>query len=415
MSSMNRIFNSLGSNYSLHFALLALKQLVAANPAALQMLRTTLEERFGGRAYLVFKGRDAIELALQTAGLKDQEVMTQAFACSAIEEGIKRAGARAVYMDLARDSLSPSLETLKVVFENQPQVKAVLIQHSLGYANPVRKIREFCDAQNLLLIEDLAQSFGGQDSEGKELGSYGDVIICSFGRDKVIDAVSGGAVIFKPSFWQKLGKEAREPVLSSQSVSGLIVCCDMCYPFLTWWIRTTHSWGLGKVLFQLAKRAHLLTSPIESPTNVVTPMAAAYATLALEQLKNLSFQLRHRRQIAAVYLKKLEGNSKVRLLASATSSTTDLHLRVPVLVQDPSTLATQLQSHNFFLSDRWYRQPVDGGAQPRPTQYKAGSCPTAEAAAEHVFNLPTHRYVTPQAAEQLAEALLAVTPEIPYN
>jgi dTDP-4-amino-4,6-dideoxygalactose transaminase len=252
------VFHSLGSNYSRE--LIDRVQPFISHPMARHHsfekdLIERLAHHFDGRVLLTYKGRDAIELALRP--LVDQRtqqaVITQGLACHAIEEGILRAGMIPVYADLEEGTLGPSAQTIVQAYErakNQGlQVTAVFLQHTLGYANPVSKISRFCEERGLVLIADLAQSFGAKDDQDIELGFRADVVICSFGRDKVIDAVSGGAVIFRPSFWEHISGEPQgwieqlTPILQPPTSS---VFKEMLYPSLTRLIREQHGSGLGE-------------------------------------------------------------------------------------------------------------------------------------------------------------------------
>src|SRR5579859_7971278 len=352
------IFHSLGSNYSLSFAVLALRQLFGSSAVATSKLKEKLESRYEGEAFLFYKGRDSIEFALRYFGIGEgDEVITQAFTCFAIEEAILRAGARPLYADLAKNQLNPSIQTLQHAFKLASKPKAILIQHTLGYPATIKEIAEWAHAQNLIVIEDVAQSFGASDTDGVEVGTYADVVICSFGRDKIVDAVSGGATIIKTRHIKKslLNKLHAQPGIFHVHgrVPFGIVARDMVYPFFTWMIRRTHQWGLGKVIFRLGRMTHILTSPIASPTSQTTSMPAADAVLVLSQLRNLPKQLEHRRALAQIY---------APLLKNAVDIEHGVSLRFPLVVSDPTKLIRTFVREHIYLSDRWYRTPVDSGS-----------------------------------------------------
>ncbi len=392
---MKPIFNSLGSNYSFGFAVTALSQIFSSKKSDYEVLQKKLEEKFGGECFLFYKGRDAIEFALRALHLETgAQVLTQAFTCHAIEEAIVRAGAEPVYVDLAQDAFNPSVEALHAAFENCDRTKVVLIQHTLGNAAEIKKIRHWCNEHHLILIEDLAQSFGGKDGESAELGTEADIVICSFGRDKVIDAVSGGAVIFKK--YIEIVEQLKLPL-----PSRAIVFRDMCYPFLTWCIRNTHAIEIGKILFRGAKLFGFLTSPIESPTKTMTNMPSQYATLALLQLKTLDEQLTHRQLIARTYAQYFP----------AEHLEANVALRFPIGVKHPDSLAQKLAKEKIYLSDRWYREAVDSGSLHLTSRYVAGSCPAAETLAKYIFNLPTHLGISVQDAQRIAVTVKKILKE----
>jgi perosamine synthetase len=413
---MKPIFHSLGSNYSWPFIWLAFRQLWVTQPSAVEQTKKLLESKYHGRAQLFYKGRDAIEFALRAYGIgQNDQVLTQAFSCYAIEEAIKRAGAEAIFVDLAKHSLNPSVSTLQAAHKKAPHAKAVLIQHTLGYPAEIQKIAQWCQKNKLLLIEDLAQSLGAQDSDGIEVGTYGDVVICSFGRDKVIDAISGGAAILKTnSSFIDLAQDKRVYADHVQpKVPASIVKKDMFYPLLTWKIRVTHRFGIGKILFQIAKRIGLLTSPISSPIEHMSALPAEYAPLILWQFQHLSEQISHRQEIALLY-DELMGHGKGLPLEMRTKEfvtgglTKPSYLRYSFSIPRPQQLAQSLLSSQFYFTDRWYRQAVDSGSLNLYSTYTVGSCRESEKRAETIFNLPTHRYINKQSAERIMAAIINV-------
>jgi dTDP-4-amino-4,6-dideoxygalactose transaminase len=395
------IFNSLGSNYSFGFSVAALWQIFFSRTAALEDLKKNLNEKFTGESFLFYKGRDAIEFALRAIGIGcDDSVLTQAFTCQAIEEAIGRAGATTIFCDLEKNQLNPSVETLEAVYtiaSQSTKPKALIIQHTLGVPANISEISSWCREHNLLLIEDLAQSFGFSDERGQKLGSYADIVICSFGRDKVIDAVSGGAVIFKKKMLSRM--KEKSPTFSER-VSWFVICRDMYYPTLTRKIRQTHAYGVGKILFRVAKMTGFLTSPIESPTHAMARMPAAYAALALRQMREFSQQLKQRKRITKIYQEELG-----KLALPQPRVKTDVVLRFPILVKDPTELGKRLIRQRIFLTDRWYRKAVDFGSLKKKTSYVHGSCPNAEYLADHIFNLPTHRGIRESDARRIIREL----------
>ena len=160
------------------------------------LLRERLEKDWSSQVILTAKGRDAIELALKNLNLKaGDQVLTQAFSCVALEQAIQRAGFDPVFVDCAPGKLNFSVPQLKQALKQAHQAKAVIVQHSLGYPAEIAQIKQFCSKQDLVLIEDLAQAYGAKDLQREPLGTDADCLVLSFGKDKILDAVQGGAVI----------------------------------------------------------------------------------------------------------------------------------------------------------------------------------------------------------------------------
>lgn len=398
---MKPIFNSLGSNYDFRYVVTALATLITPVDKYTSILTSKLSQLFEGEVTLTYKGRDAIELALKKLGVtKGDQVLTQAFTCHAIEEAIVRTGAKPVFVDLESGVetirelfLQPSIKTLEESINHSQHPKALIIQNTLGFSADIKNIALWCKKNNLYLIEDLAQSFGATDIDGNKLGKYADAIILSFGRDKIIDAISGGACIVKNSFNSNIMHKQSSNSVSVEynSVSFLIIIRDMLYPLFTWIIRKTHNILIGKIIQRILVNTKLISNPIQSPTNSIKLLTGHYAKLALIQLNKLDKQLDHRRKIAKIYQKKIKSTS-LKVAPQEISHATNL--RYPLFIDHPNKLISFLKNHNIHIADRWYRKPVDFGKLNKKTSYREGQCPNAEEFSKHIINLPTHQEIT---------------------
>ncbi|MFH2118686.1 MAG: DegT/DnrJ/EryC1/StrS family aminotransferase, partial [Candidatus Paceibacterota bacterium] len=295
-----------------------------------------------------------------------------------------------------------TVETLQRGFERCNQenqhVRAVIVQHSLGHPAEIAEIKHWCDKRKLILIEDLAQGFGATASDGdkpKPLGSFADTIILSFGRDKVIDAVSGGAVIFR---------EPSSPLPTLSSPPTPAVLKDLAYPFWTWLIRATYSIGLGKIIHKMLTIMGLMTNPTASPTTQATALPASLAKLALSQLQNFNQAHQHRQKIAALYLKNLS-ETPLQLITQTTDLDRASLLRLAATTDNPQSLLNFLKHHQIHLTDRWYRSPVDCGKLNCATNYQSGSCPRAKQLANTIINLPTHQKISIADAQKIIDLI----------
>jgi len=396
------IFNSLGSNYDFSLATKALKSLVFSDLSSSKKFIKKIGSLWQvGSICLAMKGRDAIELGLRglNVGIGDV-VLTQALSCIAVEEAIIRSGAKPVYYDLVKNKLKPSVETLELAYQRsinlgfkKMQIKAVIVQHTLGVPAPILEIRNWCRQHDLFLIEDLAQAVGAKDKAGNLLGSNADAVIFSFGRDKILDAISGGAVVFKIQSNKSLSYFIFDQTFS------LGVIRDMTYPILTWLIRKTFGLGFGRVLLKVIQSFGIWQSPVLADCNRPTKMLPAYAGLVLERLKNLSKELEHRQKIAKIYQSKLKKYS----LLTDDDIESGSNQRYSILVSNPRKFVDYMKKHWVFLSDRWYRSPVDSGSLHLPSVYQPGSCPNAEKVASQIVNLPTHMNISQNDALRICQ------------
>lgn len=141
----------------------------------------------------VNNGTSALHLALWAAGVQaSHEVIVPANTFIATAEAVSLCGATPVFVD-HDDFYNLDPEQLERVLSSR--TKAVIAVHLYGQPAQVQKLRAFCDAHRLLLIEDAAQAHLAKD-EGRFVGSWGDVTCFSFYPGKNLGAYGeGGAVI----------------------------------------------------------------------------------------------------------------------------------------------------------------------------------------------------------------------------
>lgn len=405
---MKSIFNSLGSNYSIKFVSTSLLSIFNSKKSDLIKLEKFLSKTYDGEALTLYKGRDAIEACCRVLLKPESKVITQAFSCYAVEEGIARAGMQAVYADIGTGT-NLNVATLKLAFKKHPDAKAVLVQHSLGIVADNLEIKRWCDQNGLLLIEDIAQGIGGVDDADSMLGANADVVIFSFGRDKIVDAVSGGAVVFR-----KLDDEKMERLLDVKALIKKlpfhVVYSDLIYPDITSLIRKTHHFGVGKVVLVISKLLGLLDSPVKSKAEHMTWMHPAYAKLAMLQFRGLEKQILHRKKMATEYFNCFKG-SEIKPFLNKEQINQSSNLRFSIRCKDlkqVNLFIKELKNNNIYVSDRWYRNAVDCGSFSCKTSYQKHSCPNAELLATQVLNLPTHREINIKKVRKICKVILSV-------
>src|SRR3989344_3218148 len=404
MKETSPVCGSLGSNYTFKFACQTLWwYCLPPNKSKMQLaLAEQLHHFFPdfSQGYFFATGRDAIQFALQNVAIpRGAKVLTQAFSCAAIEEAICGADLRPVYVDLEERSVNLSVETIQAAFDAHPDAKVVLVQHVLGCPADVAAIRTWCDAHGVLLIEDLAQAFGGVTQSGEPLGSFGQVIVVSFGRDKILDAVAGGCCLFRQG--SLAAEPARQPLRSRSTWRQAV------YPLLSVVIRKTFTFRLGKLLQRSARQVGIMSSPVLRTTAPLEKLSVGQARLVLEQLAKLPAALAHRSLIASVYARLLQ---KYVVSPKQLPNPGSL-LRFPLTVRDSDALASSLKKYQFYLSDRWYRAAVDSGSLAFKSVYETGTCPRAETLARSVFTLPTHQHISVETAVRLATTIHSLLDE----
>ncbi|MBP9781899.1 DegT/DnrJ/EryC1/StrS family aminotransferase [Candidatus Woesebacteria bacterium] len=396
------IFNSLGSNYSWRDACIALRGFFSPEKSSLDQLATLLKQAFPGYSVVpTYKGRDALELSLRTLGVGVGDlVLTQAFSCYAVEEAIIRCGAKPLYYDIDRAALVPTTATLdqalhryEAVNSNGIKVAAIIAQYSLGNTTAATAIERWAQRHHIAYVADLAQAIGAKQNETL-LGNGADAIVLSTGRDKVWDGMSGGFALTRQPLVDSL--------LPTNEVELVQTVRDSLYPIVTIVIRQLYPLYIGKILHLLVNKFGLFYSPIEAIYRRTTQMPQSLATFLLHRWPTIESDLLHRKVIAKVYYQLLREHS----LIDEKGIEDGTNLRFPVYVENPQIIISKLEKYGIFISDRWYRKPVDSGSFPYKSSYDPGSCPNAEIIANHCINLPTHQLISPKVAKQIAELVL---------
>ena len=178
-----------------------------------QAFQTRLQSLFGGgQVRLCCSGTAALELALRSAkvGVGD-EVILAAYDYPGNLRTIELLGAKPVLLDVSPGRLVFDSEAIGAFASGHTsgQVKAVVVSHLFGEMADAMAVREVCEQNGWVLIEDVCQSFGAgwrfeepacdQPSPDRAkvrlAGTVGHLSTFSFGGSKLLTAGAGGALL----------------------------------------------------------------------------------------------------------------------------------------------------------------------------------------------------------------------------
>lgn len=390
---MKAVFNSLGSSYTVGFALKALVQ--GSNASHTKKLTEYLESRYSGKAHLFYKGREALQAALVLADLpKNSQVLITGYTCYAVYRAVIDAGCEPVFIDISPDTLNIEKEAVLKALVQHKNAQVLLVQNTLGYACDIEAMTKIAKDHNLVLIEDLAHCIGLQYSNGQEAGTVGDYAALSFSQDKVVDGISGGALIVRA----KTSKAFRQ-VINYTKLPPSQQLRDRFYPATTLKIRTLYPYKIGKIIHVLSKKLHLLSKPVDGVFGTYRMLPHWYSALIHRQFTLLDESLSHRASIAEIYSSMIPKELQLKKPAAHT-----LFLRFPILVpENRDSLFAYLKKSHIHVTDIWYESPVAPLRYQASTSYKKGSCPESEKVSQQMVNLPTHIGISKSDAKKIAE------------
>ncbi len=340
-----------------------------------------LSRKYKGKAMLCKNGRSALTLALKAYFEPGDEVLVNGFTCYAVYEAVKAAGLKPVFVDIDRESLNFTAELaadamtgrLEVVRDNgseiaseprndgrersgprddRSRIRGIIIQNTLGNPVDIKAIEAFAREHDLTIIEDLAHCAGVRYPDRREVGTVGAATVLSFGKDKSIDTVSGGALILRDPCKHEIKAPSLRPKLSDHLRARF-------YPMFGAMSRSLTYIGLGGALMRCLVQIHWVEKSADNRLDLKRRPSKFEARLALKQLQEL----------------RKNGEPALREFYY-------VHNRDKVL--------KELQKEGYYFGGFWYEKPVSPSRYYRKVHFPESECPNAVYAAEHIVNLPNY-------------------------
>lgn len=410
---------SLSPNTERDDVFLALKQLFSLwawkKGRAIAGLEQKFAEYLGVKYAVSFNsGRSSLFAILQSLGLqKGDEILLQAFTCNAVPNPVLWAGLKPAYVDCRIDDFNMDPDDLekKITLRS----KAVILQHTFGLPADIERVQEICKRRNILLIEDCAHALGAEvglpaKAQRAKIGTFGDVAIFSFSRDKVISCVYGGMAVTNNEMIGKRLRNLQEKFglpsycwISQQILHPILLRCIILplYSVL----------DLGKIFLVVSQWTHILSKAVsfkekrgQRPDYFPKALPNALAVMALHQLNKLDKFYEHRKEISQFYYENLRGTSFV--LPINPNNIKQSFLRFSVKhTRAHEILYEAWRKKNILLGD-WYTTPIAPfDTKLDEMKYTMGMCPNAERLAKETLNLPTHINCSKKDAQKVVDFL----------
>jgi len=263
---------------------------VSSAGAYVEQFEDSIKEYTGAKyAVACVNGSAALNVALRVAGVeKDHEVIVPSLTFIAPVNAIHYCGAHPIFM-AADEFFNIDIEKTEEFLEHQTEqreggcwnkksgrkITAILPVHVFGNAVRMNSLLSLAEANNLMVIEDAAESVGTLYSEGglqgRHTGTIGKMGCLSFNGNKIITAGGGGMILTND---EELSEKAK--------------------------------YLIGQAKDDPLRYVHNAIGYNYRPSNI-------QAALGLAQLEQLPIQLNQKRNVFEAYRKALVGIDGLRL------------------------------------------------------------------------------------------------------
>jgi aminotransferase in exopolysaccharide biosynthesis len=194
---------------------------VSSVGAYVDRFEAMMRELTGARyAIATMNGTAALHMSLILAGVSDgDEVITQPLSFVATCNAISYQRAHPVFVDVDLDTMSLSPAALANFLEEHAErrdgaaynrgtgrrIGAVVPMHTFGLPGRIVEIAAICEAWNIPLVEDAAESIGSAVGS-QHTGTFGKVGAFSFNGNKPVTCGGGGCIVTNDERLGTLGK-----------------------------------------------------------------------------------------------------------------------------------------------------------------------------------------------------------------
>lgn len=312
-----------------------------------------------------------LEAALWAHHVAGREVIVPAETFVATGMAVHLSGAVPVFAEISAHTLCLDLDDVRR--RVTPKTAGIIIVHMAGLITPdIKAMRQFCDAKGLFLIEDAAHAPGAQ-LDARQAGAWGHAGCFSFFPTKVLTAGEGGML-------------------------------------------TTDDDRLAEAIRSFQHRGRDMQARTERYVHAGrnVRMSEMNALLGRVQLARLDEFLARRRQIAALYIRELNGTPGIQMVVPAALENSSFW-KVPLLLDpglDRAHITDTLAARGITVD--WAYQPAVHLQPVFRTLYGTteGQLPRTEDYLSRHLCLPSHPRITDEevlfVATQLKAAVLAV-------
>lgn len=328
-------------------------------------------------AVAISNGTAALHAACIAAGIsKGDEVITTPITFAASANCILYCGGTPVFADINSDTWN--IDPNKIEEKITDKTKAVIAVDFTGQAVQIKEIREICERNNLIFIEDAAHSIG-TEYNGVPVGAHADLTTFSFHPVKTITCGEGGAILTNNEEYYKKMMLFRSHGITRDE--GLLTHI----PFSGYNEQITLGFNYRMTDFQ--------------------------ASLGISQLKKLNQFSKRRKEIVNIYNEAFSLFPEIITQKEIEESDTTRHLYIirinsKKLKVGRDDIYKALNAENVGLQVHYI--PVYFHPYYQELGYQKGLCPNAEALYEEIMTIPLYYSMSDEDVESVIEAVKKV-------
>lgn len=339
-------------------------------------IKAHIKRMFPGQTpFFFFTARGALYKLLQSIPelVPGDEVLVLGFTCEAVVLPVKALKLKPVFVDIEKVSFSLDPRSAKEKLTSRTRV--IIIQHTYGITPQRDELMSLAKKHGLIVIEDLAHGFDRSLFHDNPSDS---IKLLSFGRNKSISSVYGGALIIPETKPYKKLIHQMGIVQKSLPFPGSFQIWQLLgYKSLSVLIKKTYSWFfIGKIIHGVTRLLQFIPDELSQKErkgifdgSVVKAYPNALAYLLYIQFKK-SEQV-YKKRVQACY----NYNSYFK-----DPNTKYAHItRYPLLVKNRDKIVESLRRKQIYIG-KWYSYP----------QSKPAECPVTDEVCGMILNLPTN-------------------------
>jgi dTDP-4-amino-4,6-dideoxygalactose transaminase len=363
--------------------------IVSPDPS-LRALEDEIRRHFGVRhVFLVSSGTAALTMTLMAlrSSSRRTEIVIPAYTCFSVPAAVLRAGLRPVLCDIDPTTFDFDHAALDRALNGN--TLCVVAHHLFGIATNIEQIRALCHARGIAVIEDAAQAMG-VESNGRPLGTIGDVGIFSLGRGKHVTCGSGGIIVTNSDRmahaiaeqWSRSEVPALLDIL--RDFVELVLLSVFIRPRLYWIPAALPFLRLGETVF-----------PTEIPLKRLSGMHAG----VLSHWRRRLIRSNHIRSAMAADLSR-------RLSHESAHGPSHPYLRLPILfatTEERARVYQRSRQQGLGISVA-YPTPVNEIPELAST-FAGQRFPSAQQVAERLLTIPTHEWLLEKDRRAIADCV----------